>query len=78
MHLVKSPHGHHGGPPLLPSSDLKGANSERGTSPKDGGLPRSRVNLGASPVGVLSSHYTYTLGFTPRRASADPRATHKE
>ena len=33
--------------------------------------------LSASPVGILTSHYNYTLGFSPRRASVDLCAKHK-
>ena len=51
MYLGKSPHGHHGGPPLLPSSDFKGANSERGTSQKDG-WPCNRMSMRTVPSKV--------------------------
>ena len=51
MYLFESPHGHHGSPPLLPSTDLKGANSERGASQKDGG-PCSRMSMRTVPSDV--------------------------
>ena len=48
MCLVKSPHGHRKGPPLLPSSDVKRADSKRCTSQKDG-WPCSRMSMRTVP-----------------------------
>ncbi len=51
MCLVKSAHGHRKGPPLLPSSDVKRADSKRCTSQKDG-WPCSRMSMRTVPSDV--------------------------